>query len=281
MPTRPASRTEKFWEADTPWHEGPASACFLPAYRGSGKLHGKATLITGGDSGIGRAVVTLFAREGADVAIVYLPQEKDDAAYTRKAIEREGRKCELIPGDVTDRKFCDRAVRETVGAFGRLDVLVNNAAYEQMQDDPRAISDEQLDRTFRTNIFGYFYMVRAALAHLKSGAAIINTGSICGLEGHGSLIDYAATKGAIHALTKSLAKNLRCLGIRVNCVAPGPVWTDLNPKGDGDGGNKNPLERSAKPEEIAPAFVFLASPIDSPFITGELLTLTGGNVHAG
>lgn len=256
-----------------------------PEYRAAGKLQNCAALITGGDSGIGRAVAVLFAREGADIAIVYLPVEESDARSTLKAVEAEGRRALLIPGDVQDSEFCAEAVRRTVEEFGRLDVLVNNAAYQQHQESIEQISDEQLDRTFRTNIYGYFYMTRAALPHLKEGACIINTGSITGLEGSKQLLDYSATKGAIHAFTKSLAQNLVDKKIRVNCVSPGPVWTPLNPSDkDADKvatfGADTPMKRPAQPEEIAPAFVFFASNPDSSYITGEVLTLLGGNTTA-
>jgi NAD(P)-dependent dehydrogenase (short-subunit alcohol dehydrogenase family) len=255
-----------------------------PGYRGSDKLKGKVALITGGDSGIGRAVAVLYAREGADVAIVYLPVEQSDAEETRAAVEREGRRCLLAPGDVRDPEFCLEAVQSAVDTFGRLDILVNNAAYQTEQDDPLKISDEQFEQTFRTNIFGYFYMVKAALPRLGQGGCIINTGSITGLEGHKTLIDYAATKGAIHAFTKSLAQNLLDRGIRVNCVAPGPIWTPLIPATGAEfakqHGTSAPLGRPGQPEEVAPAFVFFASEADSSYITGEVLSLLGGNTTA-
>jgi NAD(P)-dependent dehydrogenase (short-subunit alcohol dehydrogenase family) len=257
-----------------------------PAYRGSGKLEGKVALITGGDSGIGRAVAVLYAREGADVAIVYLPVEQRDAEETKRAVEKEGRRCVLIPGDVTSREFCDAAVARTVQELGGLDVLVNNAAYQQHQLSLADITDEQLEKTFRTNIFAYFYMARAALPHLKEGSAIVNCGSITGLEGSGHLLDYSATKGAIHAFTKSLAQQLVERGIRVNCVAPGPIWTPLNvvdkpPEKAAKHGAETPMGRPGQPEEVAPAFVFFASAMDSSYITGEVLTLLGGETRAG
>ena len=255
------------------------------AYRGSGKLRGCAALITGGDSGIGRAVAVLFAREGADVAIVYLPAEESDANVTKNAIEDEGQRALLIPGDVQDSAFCVAAVQRTVTTFGRLDVLVNNAAYQQHQKSIEEITDEQLDRTFRTNIYGYFYMARAAVRHLKPGSAVVNCGSITGLEGSKQLLDYSATKGAIHAFTKALAQNLVDKQIRVNCVSPGPVWTPLNPSDKEPEqvavfGADTPMKRPAQPEEIAPAFVFFASNTDSSYITGEVLTLLGGETTA-
>jgi NAD(P)-dependent dehydrogenase (short-subunit alcohol dehydrogenase family) len=264
----------------------PRPEFIAPHYKGSGKLMDKIALITGGDSGIGRAVAVLYAREGADVAIVYLPEEQSDAEETAKHIKNEGRHCFLIPGDVRESKFCDEAVKKTVEEYGMLDVLVNNAAFQQHQDDPGAITDEQFETTFKTNIFGYFYMARAALKHLGKGGAIVNTGSITGLEGSKELIDYSATKGAIHAFTKSLAQNLVEKGIRVNCVAPGPVWTPLNvtdkePKEVAQFGADTPMKRPAQPEEIAPAYVFFASDADSSYITGEVLTALGGETTAG
>lgn len=257
-----------------------------PLYQGAGKLLDKAALITGGDSGIGRAVAVLFAREGADVAIVYLEEEQRDAEETQNAVEREGRRALLIPGDVRQPEFCRKAVERTRREFGRLDILVNNAAFQQHQKKLDDVSEEQWDRTFKTNIYGYFYMTKAALPHLKKGSAIVNTGSITGLEGSKELLDYSATKGAIHAFTKSLAQNLVERGIRVNCVAPGPVWTPLNPadkpaKEVAKFGGDTPMKRPAQPEEIAPAFVFFASEADSSYVTGEILTLLGGETRAG
>jgi NAD(P)-dependent dehydrogenase (short-subunit alcohol dehydrogenase family) len=252
-----------------------------PLYRGSGKLEGKVALITGGDSGIGRAVSVLFAREGADVSIVYLEEEQSDAEETQRAVEAEGRRALLIPGDVKVAAFCREAVERTVWELGKLDVLVNNAAFQQHQPSLEEVTEEQWDRTFRTNIYGYFHMAKAALAHLKAGAAIINTGSITGIQGSKELLDYSSTKGAIHAFTKSLAQNLVERGIRVNCVAPGPVWTPLNPSDKQAEevkkfGADTPMKRPAQPEEIAPAYVFFGSEADSSYITGEVITLLGG-----
>jgi NAD(P)-dependent dehydrogenase (short-subunit alcohol dehydrogenase family) len=255
------------------------------AYRAAGKLEGKVALVTGGDSGIGRAVAVLYAREGADVAIVYL-EEHRDAEETKGAVEREGRRALLLPGDVRDPGFCREAVERTVSELGGLDVLVNNAAWQQHRKSLAEISDEDWDRTFRTNIYGYFYMARAALAHLPRGGAIVNCGSVTGIEGSKELLDYSATKGAIHAFTKSLAQNLVDKGIRVNCVAPGPVWTPLNPSDKpaekvAHFGENQPMKRPAQPEEIAPAFVFFASEPDSSYITGEVLALLGGETTGG
>jgi len=259
----------------------PRPGYLAPAYRPAAKLKDKVALVTGGDSGIGRAVAVLYAKEGANVAIVYLPEEQQDAEETRRAVQNEGRTCLLIPGDVTDADFCLNAVAQAVNKFGTLDILVNNAAYQEHQEDPEDVSDEQWDHTFKTNIYGYFRMAKAALPHMKKGAVIVNTGSITGLEGNKQLLDYSATKGAIHAFTKSLAQMLVSRGIRVNCVSPGPVWTPLN-VADKDAekvaehGQKVPMGRPAQPDEIAPAYVFFASEADSSYITGEVLTLLGG-----
>jgi len=263
----------------------PRPQFLAPNYKGSQKLNGKVALITGGDSGIGRSVAVLFAREGADIAIVHLPEEISDAKETAEFVKQEGRKCIMIAGDVRESKFCDGAVEDTVTELGSLDILVNNAAYQQHQDSLEEIADDQLERTFQTNIFGYFYMARAALKHLPEGGAIVNTGSITGLEGAKELLDYSATKGAIHAFTKSLAQSLVEKKIRVNCVSPGPVWTPLNVV-DKDAedvakhGADTPMKRPAQPEEVAPAYVFFASNTDSSYITGEVLTLLGGETTA-
>jgi NAD(P)-dependent dehydrogenase (short-subunit alcohol dehydrogenase family) len=256
-----------------------------PHYKGADKLKGKVALITGGDSGIGKSVAVLYAREGADVTIVYLSSEQKDAEETKAAVEAEGRKCLLIPGDVKDPKFCRDAVEKTVAEYGHLDILVNNAAYQERQEKLEDITDEQFETTFRTNIFGYFYMARAALAYLPKGGVIVNTGSITGLEGNKTLMDYAATKGAIHAFTKSLAQSLIGRGIRVNCVAPGPIWTPFIPSSGtaektAKHGGDTPMGRPGQPEEVAPAFVFFASDGDSSYITGEVLTLLGGETTA-
>jgi NAD(P)-dependent dehydrogenase (short-subunit alcohol dehydrogenase family) len=250
-----------------------------PTYEGSHKLRGMTALITGGDSGIGRAVAVLFAREGADIGIVYL-DEHEDAEETKRYVEAEGRRCLLLPGDVKDPAFCREAVEKTVNKLGGLDILVNNAAFQEHAESIEELGDERFDETFRTNVFGYFHMAKAAVPHLKEGASIINTGSVVGLEGSSHLLDYATTKGAIHAFTKSLAQNLIDRGIRVNAVAPGPVWTPLNPADAPaervkDFGKKSDMKRPAQPEEISPAYVFLAAPCCSSYITGIVLPITG------
>jgi len=250
-------------------------------YRPAGKLKGKRALITGGDSGIGRAVAVLFAREGADVAIAHLEDEERDGRETEDAILAEGRTCLRIVGDLRDSDFCTEAVERAAKELGGLDILVNNAAYQQHQTSLVDISDGQLEQTFRTNIFAYFYMARAAVPYLKPGSSIINTGSITGLEGSEKLLDYSATKGAIHAFTKSLAQNLVEKGIRVNCVAPGPVWTPLNPadrpaEDVAEFGQDSDMGRPAQPEEISPAYVFLASPVTASYISGVILPVMGG-----
>ena len=250
-----------------------------PHYRGSGKLQGFSTLITGGDSGIGRAVAVLFAREGANVAIVYLNEHKD-AEETRTHVESEGGRCLLIPGDVKDAAFCRSAVEQTVKAFGGLQVLVNNAAFQEHAEHLEDLSEERFDHTFRTNVYGYFHMAKAALPHMERGAAIVNTGSVTGLNGSKHLLDYSTTKGAIHSFTKALAANLAPRGIRVNAVAPGPVWTPLNPADQppediAEFGKKTDMGRPAQPEELSPAYVFLAAPCCSSYITGMVLPVTG------
>lgn len=257
-----------------------------PEYRSAGKLTDQVALITGGDSGIGRAVAVLYAREGADVAIVYLESEQADAEETQQVIVKEGRRALLLPGDVRDPQFCRDAVEATIEEFGKLDILVNNAAYQQSCESLEELSEEQWEKTFRTNIDGYYFLTKAALAYLQAGSVIINTGSITGLEGSKRLIDYAATKGAINAFTKSLALNLVDRQIRVNCVAPGPIWTVLQPVSKpgsevAEHGQDTPMKRPGQPEEVAPAFVFFASNADSSYISGEVLTLLGGETIAG
>jgi NAD(P)-dependent dehydrogenase (short-subunit alcohol dehydrogenase family) len=249
-------------------------------YRGSDKLKGMAALVTGGDSGIGRAVAVLFAREGADVAIAYLDEDKD-AKETRRAVEAEGRRAILLPGDVADPAYCRKAVKKTVEAFGRLDILVNNAAFQEHVDRFEELSDEQFDRTLKTNLYGYFNMAKAAVPVMKPGSAIVMTGSVTGLLGNDRLLDYSMTKGGIHAFTRSLATHLVGRGIRVNAVAPGPVWTPLNPADApadkvAQFGAQTPMKRPAQPEEISPAYVFLAAPACSSYITGEILPIIGG-----
>ena len=264
----------------------PRPNYLAPLYKGAEKLKDKVALITGGDSGIGRAVAVLFAREGADVAFTFLKEEKRDADETKRAIEAEGQRAIALEGNLTDPKFCKDVVKRTVDEFGKLDILVNNAAFQQHQEGIDKVTEEQWDHTFKTNIYAYFYMTKAALPHMREGSAIVNTGSITGLEGSKQLLDYSSTKGAIHAFTKSLAQNLVEKGIRVNCVAPGPVWTPLNPSDKkpedvAKFGADTPMKRPAQPEEIAPAFVYFASEIDSSYVTGEVLTLLGGETTAG
>ena len=262
----------------------PRPKVVLPAYRGSGKLKSKVALVTGGDSGIGRAVAVYFAKEGADVAITYLDEDRD-ANETRALVAKERRKCILLKGDIGQESLCQSMVKETVKKLGRLDILVNNAAEQHPQEDIRKITSEQLERTFRTNIFSYFYFVKAALPHLKQGSTIINTTSVTAYRGSPHLVDYASTKGAIVAFTRSLAKTLVEKGIRVNGVAPGPVWTPLIPSTFppdevAEFGTDVPMKRAGEPMEIAPCYVFLAS-ADSSYMVGQILHPNGGEVVNG
>ena len=257
----------------------PEPEIIRDSYKGSDKLQGKVALITGGDSGIGRSVAVHFAREGADVAIVYLNEDKD-AEDTKKMIEDEGRKCIILSGDVGDEAFCQQAVQRTVDELGKLDILVNNAAEQHDQKDLRDISKEQLQRTFQTNIFGMFYITKAALEHLPNGSAIINTTSVTSYRGSNHLMDYASTKGAITAFTRSLSSNLAEQNIRVNAVAPGPIWTPLIPATFSEEkvkefGQSVPLKRPGQPSEVGPAYVFLASD-DGSYITGQVIHVNGG-----
>jgi NAD(P)-dependent dehydrogenase (short-subunit alcohol dehydrogenase family) len=252
-----------------------------PRYPGSGRLDGKVALISGADSGIGRAVAALFAREGADIAILYLC-EHDDAAKTKAIVEKEGRRAITIAGDIGDKDFCDRAVAQTVDQLGGLDILVNNAGEQHSDKDIRDITEDQLKRTFQTNIFGMFFLTQAAVSHLKEGAAIINCTSVTMYKGSPQLLDYSATKGAITAFTRSLSKNLVKKGIRVNGVAPGPIWTPLNPFGGQppekipEFGKDTPMGRPGQPNEVAPSFLFLACE-DSSYMIGQVLHPDGGD----
>jgi len=257
-------------------------------YRAANKLEGKVALITGGDSGIGRAVAVLFAREGADVAINYLPQEQSDADETRKAVEAEGRRCLLVPGDLRSAKFCSDLVDKTIAELGKLDILVSNAAHQNRKDKLGDLTDEELVTTFETNVYACIRLARASLEHMDRGGVIIVTSSETGIMGSKKLPDYSATKGAINAFTKSLAQDVIDKGIRVNAVAPGPVWTPLNPSDKGASpdkvakfGSDNPQKRPAQPEELAPAYVFLASNADSSYITGTVLQVMGGETTGG
>jgi len=253
-------------------------------YKAAGKLEGKVAIITGGDSGIGRSVAVLYAREGADVAILYLDQHQD-AEETRTVVEQYGRRCLTFAGDVADREVCRKVIDETLAAFGKLDILVNNAAEQHPQEKLEDISEEQWEKTFRTNIFGMFQMTKAALPHLGKGASIINTTSVTAYKGSPQLLDYSATKGAITAFTRSLSMNLAERGIRVNGVAPGPIWTPLIPSTfDADEvaefGSNTPMKRPGQPDEVAPAYVYLASS-DAAYVSGQVIHVNGGTVVHG
>jgi NAD(P)-dependent dehydrogenase (short-subunit alcohol dehydrogenase family) len=256
-----------------------------PRYPGSGRLNGKVALVTGADSGIGRAVAALYAREGADIAILYLC-EHDDAAKTKQIVEAEGRKAITIAGDIGDKDFCERAVKETVEKLGCLDILVNNAGEQHPDKEITDITEEQLKRTFQTNIFGMFFLTQAARPHLKEGSAIINCTSVTMYQGSSELLDYSSTKGAITAFTRSLSENLVGKGIRVNAVAPGPIWTPLNPFGGStpekmkDFGKNVPMGRPGQPNEVAPSFLFLACE-DSSYMSGQVLHPNGGTIVGG
>lgn len=258
----------------------PAPLYDAPFWKGSGKLEGMAAIITGGDSGIGRAVAVLFAREGCDVAICHLDEDRD-AEDTKKAVEAEGRKAIVLQGDAADPAFSEAAVRATLDAFGRLDVVVPNAAFQEHVEALEDLTLEHFDRTLKTNLYGYFHLVKAAVPHLKPGGSIVMTGSVTGIMGNDNLLDYSMTKGGIHAFARSLGTHLAPKGIRVNVVAPGPVWTPLNPADQqadkvAEFGSQTVMKRPAQPEEIAPAFVFLASPQMSSYVTGEILPIIGG-----
>jgi NAD(P)-dependent dehydrogenase (short-subunit alcohol dehydrogenase family) len=274
----------KIHEDGLPGHEAKMDRKpdFMPRYDGSERLAGKSAIITGGDSGIGRAVAVLYAREGANVTIVHL-EEDDDAAETARHVEAEGRRCLIIRGDVGDKKFCEDIVRRHVEAFGGLDILVNNAGEQHPDKEITDVAEEQLKRTFQTNFFGYFFMAQAAVPHLKAGSSIINCTSVTSFEGSEELLDYSSTKGAITSFTRALSGNLAKKGIRVNGVAPGPIWTPLNPCGGASEekmksfGENTPMGRPGEPWEVAPSFLFLACD-DGSYFTGQILSPNGGTI---
>ncbi|MCQ6274349.1 SDR family oxidoreductase [Bacillus sp. V3B] len=262
----------------------PQPVSIDPNYKGSGKLNNKTAIITGGDSGIGKSVSIYFAKEGADVVIVYL-DEHQDAEETKKKVEAEGKKCLLLAGDIGDNSFCQEVIKQTIHHFGKIDILVNNAAEQHPQNSLLDISTEQLEKTFKTNIFSYFYLTKAALPYLQKGSSIINTASITAYEGHEQLIDYSATKGAIVSFTRSLAKSLAPQEIRVNGVAPGPIWTPLIPSTFSENqvasfGTNTPLGRAGQPFELAPGYVYLASN-DSSYMSGQVIHINGGKIVNG
>jgi NAD(P)-dependent dehydrogenase (short-subunit alcohol dehydrogenase family) len=259
-----------------------------PDYKAAGKLDGKVAIITGGDSGIGRSVAVVYAKEGADIAITALPAEHGDAEETKRAVESAGRRCIVIEGDLSEQTFARQVISRTVEVFGGIDILIHNAAHQNHWKSLEDVTDDEWDRTFKVNVYAYFWLVKAALPHLKPGASIIASGSQTGIAGSGNLPAYSTTKGAIHTFTKTLAQLLLDRGIRVNCVAPGPVWTPLNPADKGRSpqevsmfGERAPIGRPAQPEEVAPAYVFLASEGDASYITGEIVNVLGGTTTAG
>lgn len=279
--------TKMIHEDELPGHESKLEPKpeWQPRYKGADRLKNKVAIITGADSGIGRAVAAIYAREGADVAIVYL-LEDDDAAETKRIVEAEGRKAITIRGDIGEREFADEIVAQTVKAFGKIDIVVNNAGEQHPDKDITDITEEQLRRTFQTNIFGMFFLVQAARPHLKSGAAIVNCTSVTMYQGSKELLDYSSTKGAITAFTRSLSESLIEQGIRVNAVAPGPIWTPLNPCGGASEeklktfGEQTPMGRPGQPNEVAPAFLFLACE-DSSYMSGQVLHPNGGTIVNG
>jgi NAD(P)-dependent dehydrogenase (short-subunit alcohol dehydrogenase family) len=287
MPEKEKKTVPRQKQSEQPGREDkmtPKPEAEVPHQVGTGKLQDKAAIISGGDSGIGRAVAIAFSKEGADVVVLYLNEHKD-AKETKSLVEKEGRKCLLIAGDIGDEKFCQNAVKQTIKEFGHLEIVVNNAAEQHPTEDLTKISAKQIERTFRTNIFSYFFLTKAALPHLKKGSAIVNTTSVTAYRGSSHLLDYSSTKGAIVAFTRSLALNLAEKGIRVNGVAPGPIWTPLipstfPPEEVETFGGDTPMKRPGEPSEVAPCFVFLASE-DASYMTGQILHPNGGEVING